>query len=169
MKIFNYPPFLRFFYRYGNIPITLFLILYTIPLIIHIDKKPSYFIPVIIVLLLIYFLNKHYLGLYNILPYRIEADDEKLITTDYCFSPKKVIVYFNDIVELKGGVFEGKLRGVMKLIDGKNNTMVAFYQNIRDAKSLETIILKKVTREVYERTLEKIKLKRKIKPEGDNK
>jgi hypothetical protein len=162
MKLFRYPPFLRFFYRYGNIPVTLLLILYAVPLIINVDKKPVYILPLLIVLLVIYFLNKRYLELYNILPYRIEADEEKLITGDYLFSAKQVIIYFKDITELQGGVFEGKTRGVMKILDGRNNNVTAFYSNIINAADLERVILQKVPREVYEWTLEKIKLKRKL-------
>ena len=164
MKLFTYPPLLRFFYRYGNVPVTLLLILYAVPLIIHVDKRPILLLPLLIVLLLIYFLNKQYLGLYNILPYRIEADEEKLITTDYLFSKKKVTIYFRDIAELQGGVFDGRKRGVMKIIDRRNNNIAAFYSNINNSADLERIILEKVTREVYDWTLEKIKLKRKINP-----
>jgi hypothetical protein len=132
------------------------------PLIINIDKNLSYLIPVIIALLLIYFLNKYYLNLYNILPYRIEADESKLVTSDYLFSSRNVTIYYRDIVELKGGVFEGTGRGIMKVIDGRNHNTAGFFQNIRNAKELETIILKNVTREVYDQTLEKIKKKRKL-------
>jgi hypothetical protein len=162
MKIFTYPPLLRFLYRYGNIPITVLLVLYVYPLIINIDKKLSYFIPVIIVLLLIYFLNKYYLNLYNILPGRIEADDSKLVTGDYLFSSRKVTIYYRDISELKGGVFEGTGRGVMKIIDGRNHNVAGFFQNIRNAKELETLILTNVTQDVYKQTVEKIKTKRKL-------
>jgi hypothetical protein len=163
MKIFTYPPVLKFLYRYGNIPLTILLLLYVFPLIINIDDNLSYLIPVIIVFLLIYFLNRHYLHLYKILPFRIEADEEKLVTSDYTFSSKTVTIYFKDISELKGGVFEGKLRGTMKLIDGRTKHIVGFYQNINDAPALQTIILSKVSKELYEKTLENIKSRRKFK------
>jgi hypothetical protein len=48
--------------------------------------------------------NRTYLTYYLILPYKIEADDEKMICSDFLLSKKVITIYFKDIEVLQGGV-----------------------------------------------------------------
>ena len=93
-KIFTYPLVFRLIFRYGNILITLLLILYSLPLLYYIDSKSILIVPLLVNLFIIYFLNRHYINLYKILPYRIEADDDK--------SLDKIIPVFNNELVYKG-------------------------------------------------------------------
>ncbi len=161
MKIYQYSFFFKFIYRYGNIPVTLILLFYLIPAMINIDKNIFYVIPLIITLILIYLINKTYLNLYKILPYKIEADDEKLVCTDFLFSQRNVTVYFKDITSLTGGIFDGKLQGVMKIFDKRNQMTLGFFNKIRNAKQLETLILSKVSKELYNEVVERVGLNNK--------
>jgi hypothetical protein len=113
--------------------------------------------PVLVNLFIIYFLNRHYFNLYKILPYRIEADDEKIICSEFFLSKKEIVINYNDVVSLSGGIFENKLSGVMKVFDEKNNLCVGFYQRLNNSSKLATILLSKVNRDIYDRVLEKIK------------
>jgi len=156
-QTFTYPFLFRIIFRYGNIIITPLLLLYTIPLVTFLDEKIILAFPLLVNLFLIYFLNRHYLNLYKILPYLIEADDEKITCSEFFLSKKEIVIYYNDIASLSGGIFENKISGVMKVCDGKNNLCIGFYQRLNNSGKLATIILSKVKRELYDIVLEKIK------------
>ena len=165
MKVYQYPFFFKFIYRYGNIPVTIILLFYLIPAVINIDKNIFYIIPLIITLLLIYLINKTYLNLYKILPYKIEADDEKLVCTDFLFSKRNVTIFFKDITSLNGGIFDGKLQGVMKIFDKNNQMTLGFFNKIKNSKQLETLILSKVSKELYNEVVDRVGLNNKRKPD----
>jgi len=156
-QTFTYPFLFRIIFRYGNIIITPLLLLYTIPLVTFLDEKIILAFPLLVNLFLIYFLNRHYFNLYKILPYLIEADDEKITCSQFFLSKKEIVIYYNDIASLSGGIFENKISGVMKVCDGKNNLCIGFYQRLNNSGKLATIILSKVKRELYDIVLEKIK------------
>jgi hypothetical protein len=165
MKIYQYSFFFRFIYRYGNIPVSIILLFYLIPAVINLDKNIFYVIPLIITLVLIYLINKMYLYLYKILPYKIEVDDEKLVCSDFLFSKRKVTIFFNEITSLTGGIFDGKLHGVMKIFDKRNQMTIGFFNKIKNAKQLETLILSKVSRELYDEVVDRVGFKNKRKVE----
>ncbi len=156
MKVFTYPIFYKIVIRFGNIPLTLLLIIYFIPSIIYIDKHPVLLIPLIISSLLIFFLNKLYLTLYKIIPYKIVADNGKLICSEFLFSHKEVVIDFNNIDKLKGGIFEGKLHGILKVYDGKNNIYIGYFNKIKNSKILGTLLLSKVNKSVYDEVIKNI-------------
>jgi hypothetical protein len=153
-KSFEYPVFFQFLYRYGNIPVTFLLSVYLIPSVIYLDKSLTYLLPVVGILILIYFINKRYLYLYKIVPYKIIADEEKLVCTKFFLTEKERIIFYSEIETLSGGVFGGSLKGLMKVCDGKNKICIGFFNKIKDAKDLERIILSKVKIEVYNKVLD---------------
>ncbi len=157
MQIFIYPFLSKFIYRYANIFMTLFLLIIFYTAGSNIDSSLLNLIPFIITALLIYYLNKHYLNLYKLMPYKIEADNEKIKCSKFFFSKKEITIYYSDIVSLSGGIFEGKYSGLMKVCDGKNNICIGFFQSLQDARSLQKIILNKVDRKIYDIAAEKIK------------
>lgn len=156
-QTFTYPFLFRIIFRYGNIIITPLLLLYTIPLVTFLDEKIILAFPLLVNLFLIYFLNRHYFNLYKILPYLIEADDEKITCSEFFLSKKEIVIYYDDIASLSGGIFENKISGIMKVCDEKNNLCIGFYQRLNNSGKLATIILSKVNRELYDIVLEKIK------------
>jgi hypothetical protein len=159
MQVFTYPYFYKLLYRYGNIPVTIILSIYLIPSVVNLDKNLIYLIPVILLLLMIYFLNKHYLNLYKIVPYQIEADEQKMICTNFLFSQKEFTIYYSDVNSLTGGIFEGRFSGVMKVCDGKNQVCVGFFNRIKNADKLQTLLLSKVQRKVYDDVVDRVGLK----------
>ncbi len=163
-QTFTYPFLFQIIFRYGNIIVTPVLILYSVPLFYFLDEKPILAFPLLVNLGITYFLNRHYLNLYKILPYRIEVDDEKFICSNFFLSKKEITIYYLDISSLAGGIFDNKISGVMKVCDGSNNICIGFYQRLNNSSKLATIILSKVRRELYDNVLEKIKSgKRKMK------
>jgi len=160
IKVFEYSLFFKLLFRFGNIPVTIILSIYLVPIIINFDKSLVYIIPLVIILALIYLINKHYLWLYQILPYKITANDEKIICEEFLFSIKQVEVFYKDIESLSGGLFEGKLRGLMKVWDGKSKICIGFYDKIKGIKELQTILLSRVSKEVYDEVVENVGLKK---------
>ena len=163
MQTFTYPFYTRIIYRYGNIAATVLLLLYLIPIIIGVDENRYLLIPLAASLFLIYFVNKKYLTLYKVMTYKIEANEDKLVCTDFVFSDRVVVIYFEDIESLSGGIFDGRLRGVMKVCDGKNQICIGFSDKIKDSKKLITLILSKVKKEVYDEVIEKLQALKKMK------
>jgi hypothetical protein len=159
---FTYSIFFRFFYRYSNFVVTILLILYSAPLIANLDDNKILFVPLIITLIVVYFINRHFFNLYKILPYKITADDEKIICTDFFASKKKMIIYYKDIAKLEGGTFDNKISGIMKVCDS-NRACFGFYHKIYNINKLVTIILSKVKRELYDEMIEKLNKRRKGK------
>jgi hypothetical protein len=156
-QIFTYPYFFRLIFRYGNIFVTPIIIIYSIPLIYYLNEKPILAFPIIVNLGIIYFLNRHYFNLYKIIPYTIEADDEKIVCSDFILSQKKITIYYSEISSLTGGTFDNKISGIMKICDEKSNVCIGFYHRLKNSNKLATIILSKVKRDIYDEVLEKIK------------
>lgn len=161
MQLFTYPYLYRLLYRYGNIPVTIILSIYLVPSVVYLDKNLIYLIPVVLLLLMIYLLNRQYLNLYKIIPYKIEADEEKLICSDFLFSKKEFTICYSDIESLTGGIFDGRFSGVMKICDKKNQVCIGFFNKLRDADKLQTVLLSKVPRKVYDDVVERVGLKTK--------
>ncbi len=160
---YTYPLVFGLLYKYGNIVVTLLLVFYTAPIVLYVDQNYILLIPLVISLLLIYFVNRQYFALYKIIPYKIEVDDEKLVCSNYFFSKKVVTIYYEDIESLKGGMFENKMSGVMKVYDGKNSVTLGFYTKLNNSSRLVTIILSKVKKKLYDEVLDRLAEKKKKK------
>ena len=76
--------------------------------------------------------------------------------TDFIFSKREVTIYYKDIASLKGGIFDGKLSGLMIINDGRNKVNIGFYSRLKMVKDLQKIILNRVSKPVYDNVLEKI-------------
>ena len=159
IKVFEYPLFFKLLFRFGNIPVTIILSIYLLPIIINFDKSLVYIIPLVIILALIYLINKHYFWLYQILPYKITANDEKIICEEFLFITKQVEVFYKDIESLSGGLFEGRLKGLMKVWDRKSKICIGFYDKIKGLKELQTILLSRVNKDVYDKVVERVGLR----------
>ncbi|RPI65517.1 MAG: hypothetical protein EHM47_18705 [Ignavibacteriales bacterium] len=163
MQTFTYPWFFRLLYRYGNIPANILLLFYLYLSAEGLDDNLLNIVSLLLIMTIIYFLNKQYFSLYKILPYRIDADNEKITGSDFLFSKKKISFLYSEISDLKGGIFEGRLSGVMRIYNGNTGSSMGFFNKIKNADKLQTLILSKVKREIYDQVIEKIGLKRNIK------
>jgi hypothetical protein len=156
MKTFTYPFLYKIFFRFGNIPFTILLAAYIVPSVDQLDKDLIFLIPLIISLVLIYYLNKQYFALYKIVPYKIEAYDDHIVCSNFAFQEKVVEIYFQDIDSLKGGIYEGKLKGMLKIYDSKNKITIGYFSKLKDSNKLGTILLSKVRKSVYDEVINKI-------------
>jgi hypothetical protein len=126
----------------------------------NIDTNKILILPLALSLLLIYIINRSYFTYYKILAYKIEVDDEKIICSEFLFSKKVITINYSDIESLKGGVFERKSSGIMKVFDGKTNVTIGFSQKMKDSNKLITLILSKVKKEIYDDVIENLTVKR---------
>ncbi len=153
MQTFTYSLIVKIIFRFGNIFVTLLLSIYLIPVFYYIDQNIILFLPLIIAVIILYMVNRTYLTYYKILPYKIEADDEKMICSDFLFSKKVVTIYFKDIDMLRGGVFSGRSSGIMKLRDSKSKLQVGFSQKMKNSEKLIAVILSKVSKDLYDEVI----------------
>lgn len=157
MQEFRYSFIYKFIYRYGNVVATILMAGYLIPLAIGIDQNLWLLIPLILILLLIYFINRKYLEMYKIVPYKITADENKMECTNFIFSKRKITIYYKDIESLTGGIFDGKWFGLMKVCDGKNQICIGFFDKLKNSQKLITLTLSRVDKKIYDDVMEKIK------------
>jgi hypothetical protein len=83
-----------------------------------------------------------------------------MICSDFLFYKDPVTIFFKDISSLEGGIFQGRLGGVMRIKDGTHNRTVGFYDKIKDSRKLETFILSKVNRKIYDDVVERLGMKK---------
>ncbi len=163
MQVYTYSWFWKLIYRYANIVVSVLLVFYLIPLAVNLDKNLLLLLPFIISLFLLYFVNKSYFVFYKLVPYKINADDEKIVCSDFFFRKKTITIYYKDIESLTGGIFEARYRGLMKVCDGKNKICIGFFDKMINSNKLITIILSKVDKKLYDNVigkLEEVKLRR---------
>jgi len=160
MQTFTYSPIFKIIFRFGNILVTLLLSIYLIPVFYYIDQNIILFLPLIIAVIILYLVNKTYLTYYRIMPYKIEAYDDKIICSDFLFSKKVVIIYFKDIDLLRGGVFSGRSSGMMNLRESKGKLQVGFSQKIKNSEKLIALILSKVSKDLYNEVINNLTVRR---------
>ncbi|MCH8033053.1 MAG: hypothetical protein IH950_04740 [Bacteroidetes bacterium] len=160
MQTFTYSLIFKIIFRFGNIIVTLLLSIYLIQLFYYIDQNIILFLPLIIAVIILYMVNRIYFTYYKILPYNIEADDDKMICSDFLFSKKVVTIYFKDIDMLRGGVFSGRSSGIMKLRDSKSNLQVGFSQKMKNSEKLIALILSKVSKKLYNEVINNLTMRR---------
>jgi hypothetical protein len=122
----------------------------------NLDANKILIVPLVLSLLLIYIINRSYFTYYKILAYKIDADDEKIVCSEFLLSKKAITIFYTDIESLNGGVFERKSSGIMKVYDGKNNVTIGFSQKMKDSNKLITLILSKVNKEIYDDVIENL-------------
>lgn len=156
MEEFKYSKFYELVYKYGNIPVSLILFFYFILSLLNIMNGIGFILAALITGLMLFFLNKRYIENYKILPFKIAADEEKIICTNFFKRDKKVEIYFKDITSLTGGIFDKKYSGIIRINDDKHNVSVGFYNRIKNSKMLYTILLSRINLKLYEEVITKL-------------
>ncbi len=108
--------------------------------------------------MLIYFVNKQYLTMYKILPYKISLENDSIICSNFLFSKKKIIIRYADIEKLEGGIFNGKLNGLIKVWDSKSKVCIGFYYKIINSRLLIKTILLNIKEPVYNEAMQNARI-----------
>ncbi|GMU96264.1 MAG: hypothetical protein AMXMBFR50_17800 [Ignavibacterium album] len=67
------------------------------------------------------------------------------------------MIYYKNIKSIEGGIFEGRLSGIMKLCDTETGICIAFSHRIRNSTKLIAMILSKLDKELYDKKIETLK------------
>ncbi len=125
-------------------------------LIPQIKTSSLFYFPIFAALLILYLVNRFYFLLYKTFPLEISADEEKLICKNFIFNKRRTeTVFYKDIKSVSGGIFDGRLNGMMKITD-KNNLSIAFSHRISESGNLIAKILSKVERKIYDSAIENL-------------
>lgn len=153
---FIYPLFFRVFYTYGNIPFTLLLIFYLVQVISRSQYDTMHIIFLVLGFSMIILLNRKYFQLYKNLPMELKIIDGKISAQKFFLSGRSLEMNFNEITALSGGIFEGKLSGMIMIIDDKNDKQLVISDRIKNYNILLTTILSKINKPLYDEVILKI-------------
>jgi hypothetical protein len=157
MKIFKYSIPAKLLYRYGNIPITILLTLYIF--IASVDAVSHWYF-IVFILINIYIIiavNKYFFKTYKSFPFLVEADNEKIICSNFFFSTKQVQIKHINIDKISGGIFSGYPTRPVYIHDAMQDITIGFYTNSKELQSLLKIILQNITEDLYRELLGKLR------------
>ena len=149
MKTFSYSFFAKLIYRYGNIPVTILLLIHLVSSLLFITKMWYVIFPLLINLAIIYFLNRHYFHTYKTFPCKIEIDNEKMICSNFLIGNRILEIRLKDIDNITGGIFSGNLARPIYTVIIEQNIKIGISQHIKNYNRLLTTILSNVTQELY--------------------
>ena len=157
MMTFKYSLVAKVVYRYANIPITLLLLLQLIISLFGTFNDIKFLLPLLINILLIFVINKFYIRMYKYFPFCIEADNEKMICTNFFLSNKKVEIKHSEIGDIKGGIFSGSQIKPLYIYDNKGNVLIGINPHLQGFNKLVTTILSNVSQKLYNALLDRSK------------
>ena len=157
MQTFEYPWLAKIVYRYANIPVTLILLIYFVVSLSAMGESWLWVLSVIVHALLIFFVNRYYWRSYKSFPYKIEADNEKMICSNFFMSKKKVEIKLIDIESVRGGIFSNSLTKPIFMKVKNHESEIGFHYHLKKYNILLTTILSNIDQELYSSLLERIK------------
>ncbi len=157
MITYKYSLLSKLIYRYANIIATLFLLIYVVASFFLTMQKWYYVFVMIVNLLIIFYLNRYYFKTYRIFPFKISADNQRIICSDFFFSNKIIEIDLQNIDKISGGIFSGWPTRPVYIYDGTKNITIAFYTHVGNFKNLLKTILENIPQNVYDELLNKIK------------
>ncbi|MFA8342106.1 MAG: hypothetical protein ACEPO8_03955 [Rhodothermaceae bacterium] len=143
-------------YKYGNFPVTLLLVIHAVYILLGIAQNTFMIFPLLIYIILLYLVNRHYLKTYKMFPFTIDIDNEKMICSDFMMG-EKVEIMLSKISKIEGSIFGGNPVKPLYVFDEENGTKIGIYSSMKDFDKLLTIILSNVKKELYEELVEKVK------------
>ncbi len=155
MKTFTYPFIAKLVYRYANIPVSLLLVFHLMFLLVGASYELKLLLPASINIIILYIMNRYYIKMYKLFPYKIEIEKERMICSDFFMSKKKLNIQLTDIINIDGGIFTGNPTKPIYLTDIDGNT-IGVNQHLKNYNIFLTTILSSVKKEVYETSLNKI-------------
>ncbi len=158
MKKFSYPIFAKIVYRYANIFITFVFLMHFVLFFVAPQKNWGYLPLGLINIILIYIVNRFYFTNYKYFPYDIQANEEKIIVSNFVFNNRTETINYKDIEKLTGGVFNKKPSTPIYIIYN-NGKKIGVNTHLRDFNKFLTLILQHVSDSVYKNTLDDMKIK----------
>lgn len=157
MITYKYNLFAKILYRYGNIPVTFFLLIYLVESIIQMQQHWYAIFFIIINSAIIISLNRYYVKTYRCFPFTISADNEKMLCSNFFLSKKIVGIKHSDIDSITGGIFSGFPARPVYIHDAVQNTTIGIYVQTEEFKNLLKVIIKNIPQKLYDELLGKMK------------
>lgn len=154
---YKYSFFAKLLFRYGNIPITILLLIYFALSVIGFLNHWYFIFFAVINFAIIVWLNRYYVRTYKQFPYRISADNEKLICSDFFLSKRVVEIKLKNIDKINGGIFSGYQTRATYIHDAEQNITIGFYSNSGRFNEMLMTILKNINEDLYQQLTAKIK------------
>lgn len=149
MQTFKYPFLSKLIYRFGNFPVTLLLLLHFVSASYLVQERWYYVFFALFDLAIMILMNRYYLRTYKFFPFRIEADDEKFICSDFFMSDKKIEMRYKDISKISGGIFSGHPTKPIFIHSEKLGIKFGIYSHVEGMQKFFTLILKSIDHGLY--------------------
>ncbi len=158
MTTYKYNLFAKILYRYGNFPVTFFLLIYLIESIVQLQQHWYAIFFIIINSAIIILLNKYYLKTYGLFPFTISVDNEKMVCSNFFLKKSIVEIKHSEIDSITGGIFSGYPARPIYIHDAIHNTTIGVYVQTEGFKSLLKIILRNVPQNLYDELVGKMNI-----------
>lgn len=156
MKSFKYSFPAKIILKYGYAPLSLVLIIYIIFSVAAVFQSWNYIFPLLINILFFYIVIRFYLKLKKYFPFKIEIDSEKLVFSDFLVKKEPVVIKFDEIEDITGGIFSGNAARPIYIISNNKNIQIGIYRHVKEFNELLKLILSNVKQDVYNSLLKKM-------------
>ncbi|MEW6652032.1 MAG: hypothetical protein AB1394_01045 [Bacteroidota bacterium] len=162
MNKYTYSFFGKIWYRYINIIITVFLLLYTAGSLYMVFQKWYYIFLTLLNVLIIFGINSFYIKSYRYFPFVVVSDEKGITCSNFFLSRKKVRVNYTEITGISGGMFSGWNSRPVYIHDANQGIKIGFFTHGK-FKILLKIILQNINEELYSELLAVMKSAANIK------
>lgn len=149
--VFTYNRFLKFAYRYGNIPVSMLLGMYIVPFIADPSPRLVHYLFFFIVAVLLLGINAFFYKVWRVVPFKIHALDDRIVASEFFLTSKEVVLFYKDIENLKGGTFSGKFNGIMIAESTSQDIQIGFFARLENSRLFEAILISRAPQPVYEK------------------
>lgn len=160
MSVFKYGIFGRLIYRYANIFITIILLLHLVMLLLSIQNEWKFIFPILIYIILIYIINRHYFKVYKLFPFKISIDNEKIICTDFVLN-NATEIKISEIERIEGSIFSGTPTKPVYIYGSDEKKRIGIYPTLPGFDKFLTVLLSNVKTDLYQNLVNKVKEKTK--------
>ena len=88
-----------------------------------------------------------------------------MICRDFFFNNKEALIKFDNVDEIRGGLFSGYPTRPIYIHDSENNITIGFYSHVGNFQKLLTIILQNIPQYLYNDLMDKLKNSKRGKKE----
>ncbi|KAF0152159.1 MAG: hypothetical protein FD143_1256 [Ignavibacteria bacterium] len=156
MKEYTYSIFGKIWYRYINIILTAFLLLYTVSSLYMFFQNWYYIFLALLNVLIVILINNFYINSYKHFPFLVFIDDKGISCSNFFLSRKKIRINYEDISGISGGMFTGWNLRPVYIYDAKQGIKIGFFTHGKFKELLKTV-LQNINEDVYNELLARMK------------
>ena len=157
MKTYKYALLPKLMYRYATVPISLILLSYFFISISQITSDWYYIIVAIVNVVILFYINKFYLNVYKLLPFVVTLDKEGITASNFMFGKNVIVLKYEDIDRITGGVFGYNPKGLIYIHESKNGNMISIHPAMEDANNFFKFVLDNIHSGLRDELVAKLK------------